>query len=218
MFIFIKVFFLFFVLQAFSNANSELPSSIDSIFQKNSIQGTYIGTSTFGHIELKLLNGEEVSTFPIDGITDLTPFSSGDSIKIMYSLKSGIKIIAKKDEAISTLVSGYGFEENHPITWAISKCISTNSSKNGYFRCNHIGYEAWDVELNRAYKLLGGKNNKLLKQSQLDWIKYRDSSISFLESHYLEEESGWSNSLTYEGHVLRITRRQALFLLEIYGW
>ena len=57
-----------------------------------------------------------------------------------------------------------------------------------------IGYEMWDRELNIYYnklmKILGVKEQNLLKESQLAWIKERDKSIIFnsqlLDNKYTE--------------------------------
>ena len=54
--------------------------------------------------------------------------------------------------------------------------------------CAHREFQAADAELNKAYNRLAGildaDEKALLKESELAWIKYRDSNCTFESSQY----------------------------------
>lgn len=54
--------------------------------------------------------------------------------------------------------------------------------------CAHRDYVAADAELNKAYKLFASKLDATakagLKQSELNWIKYRDATCEFESAFY----------------------------------
>jgi uncharacterized protein YecT (DUF1311 family) len=72
-------------------------------------------------------------------------------------------------------------------------CLDDTGGGSGAVPC-FIGYEMWDRELNIYYnkliKILGAKEQNLLKESQLAWIRERDKSIIFnsqlLDNKYTE--------------------------------
>lgn len=75
----------------------------------------------------------------------------------------------------------------------VKSCLDDTGGGSGAVPC-FIGYEMWDRELNIYYnklmKILGTKEQNLLKESQLAWIKERDKSIIFnsqlLDNKYTE--------------------------------
>ena len=75
----------------------------------------------------------------------------------------------------------------------VQSCLDNTGGGNGAVPC-FIGYEIWDRELNIYYdklmKLLGDKEQNLLKESQLAWSKERDKSSVFnsqlLDNKYTE--------------------------------
>lgn len=72
----------------------------------------------------------------------------------------------------------------------IQQCLNNTYGGTGGVPCL-IGYDMWDRELNIYYskllKILGEKEKKLLKESQLAWIKERDATITF-NSHLLDKK------------------------------
>lgn len=64
----------------------------------------------------------------------------------------------------------------------VQQCLDNTGGGSGGILC-FVGYDLWDRELNiyynRLMKVLGEKERKLLKESQLAWIKERDKSIDF---------------------------------------
>lgn len=88
-----------------------------------------------------------------------------------------------------------GFEEEkekkHPIDVWLEKCTEKeNYTTAGMLNCSSQALDKWDKELNRVYKelikKLSPEEKELLKQSQLQWIKFRDAEFKFLDNLYLE--------------------------------
>jgi uncharacterized protein YecT (DUF1311 family) len=89
-------------------------------------------------------------------------------------------------------VQGFGEEKEkkHPIDVWLEKCMEKeNYTTAGMLNCSSQALDKWDKELNRAYKelmkKLSPKEKELLKQSQLQWIKFRDAEFKFLDNLYL---------------------------------
>ncbi|OGP83290.1 MAG: hypothetical protein A2Z08_00150 [Deltaproteobacteria bacterium RBG_16_54_11] len=105
----------------------------------------------------------------------------------------------------------------------IQHCRENTGGGTGGVPCL-IGYEMWDGELNIYYsklmKILGEKEKKLLKESQLAWIKERDATIAFnsrlLDKKYTEE--GTMYVLMRAGDADRmmtpVVKQRALLLKE----
>jgi uncharacterized protein YecT (DUF1311 family) len=81
-------------------------------------------------------------------------------------------------------------EKKHPIDIELQKCLDSkeNSTTKGMTQCMIKAAESWDIELNKNYKTLLGLLNKeqkeKLKDSQRQWIRYRDSELEFSRSFY----------------------------------
>lgn len=100
-------------------------------------------------------------------------------INISYAIDFQYKTI-KDFDTLSSFKSPKEFETNYKKY--IQNCLDNTGGGTGGISC-FIGYEMWDRELNIYYKklyaLLNKNERKLLKQSQKDWLKERDSSIKF---------------------------------------
>lgn len=83
--------------------------------------------------------------------------------------------------------------------------------------CAHREFQAADAELNKAYNQLAGildANEKaLLKQSELAWIKYRDSNCTFESSQYA---GGTMRPMIESFCLARVTKARAAELKEQY--
>ena len=92
---------------------------------------------------------------------------------------------------ISTSLFIYGqTEKKHPIDIEFQKCLDSkeNFTTQGMTECVITATESWDKELNKNYKtLLGlltdGRKVKL-RESQRQWINFRDSELEFSRSFY----------------------------------
>ncbi len=80
-------------------------------------------------------------------------------------------------------------EKEHPIDKDWRKCVESygsNYSKSAMFECHDIAYKKWDAELNNNYKILMGKLDETgktaLRNTQIAWIKFRDSEFKVLSS------------------------------------
>ncbi|MBX0310367.1 MAG: DUF1311 domain-containing protein [Sulfurihydrogenibium sp.] len=81
-------------------------------------------------------------------------------------------------------------EKKHPIDVWLEKCMEKeNYTTAGMLSCSSQALDKWDKELNRVYKELMKKlspeEKELLKQSQQQWIKFRDAEFKFLDNLYL---------------------------------
>jgi uncharacterized protein YecT (DUF1311 family) len=79
-------------------------------------------------------------------------------------------------------------EEKDPIDERQEDCIAKNSTTRGMVKCTIQAREAWDKELNVVYNKLMNrlepKGKEDLKQSQRQWIKYRDDQFQFIGTFY----------------------------------
>lgn len=77
------------------------------------------------------------------------------------------------------------FYEVHPLDYAQERCNDFHGYTTSAMElCAHYAHDAWDGELNRVYKLLGGSGNALLKNAQLKWIEYRDAQFEFIDDSH----------------------------------
>lgn len=81
-------------------------------------------------------------------------------------------------------------EEKHPIDIELQKCLDSkgNYTTQGMIECVIKATDSWDKELNKNYKTLLGllteEQKEKLKESQRQWIKFRDSELEFSSSFY----------------------------------
>lgn len=84
--------------------------------------------------------------------------------------------------------TGWAGDEKDPIDLRQEECIAKNSTTVGMIKCTIQAREAWDKELNVVYNKLMGrlkpKGKEALKQSQRQWIKYRDDQFQFIGTFY----------------------------------
>jgi uncharacterized protein YecT (DUF1311 family) len=81
--------------------------------------------------------------------------------------------------------------------------------------CAHREYEAADAELNKVYNRLAATldadEKALLKASELNWIKYRDSTCEFESSQY---KGGTMRPMIESLCLSRVTRSRTAELKE----
>ncbi|WNY88888.1 lysozyme inhibitor LprI family protein [Leclercia adecarboxylata] len=89
--------------------------------------------------------------------------------------------------------------------------ISTSDSQN----CYNVALKEWDSELGKQYKLLmNGQSDNVrvvLRDSQRQWIKYRDQYVSAIDVFY-KQQDGTISSLIAAESKLNITRDKAIDL------
>jgi uncharacterized protein YecT (DUF1311 family) len=105
-------------------------------------------------------------------------------------------------------------------------CLDNTGGGTGGIRCETLGYELWDRELNiyyeRLLKALDEQQKKLLKDSQHQWIEVRDNAIklnsALLDRRY--DTSGTMYQLMRSGDAARIVtpivKQRALMLKAMW--
>lgn len=106
-------------------------------------------------------------------------------------------------------------KQQHPIDAWLGKCIEADFATAGMTNCALKAMEMWDREMNRTYKelmkKLPGKQKALLKQSQIQWVKFRDVEFNFTSEFYGSFEGTiWQNTLA--GEKLNVVKDRALRL------
>ncbi len=80
-------------------------------------------------------------------------------------------------------------QEKHPIDMWLEKCIEKDPSTTGMINCSNKAYEMWDKELNKVYqelmKKLSPEEKELLKESQKQWLKFKDAEFRFIDGLFL---------------------------------
>lgn len=83
--------------------------------------------------------------------------------------------------------------------------------------CAHREFQAADAELNKAYNRLAGildaDEKALLKESELAWLKYRDSNCTFESSQYA---GGTMRPMIESFCLARVTKARTAELKEQY--
>ena len=117
---------------------------------------------------------------------------------------------------------GSGFaeekEKQHSIDAWLEKCVASDSSTNGMTKCAIEANTMWDKEMNRIYKelmkKLPEKQKTLLKQSQIQWLKFRDTEANFISEFYESFEGTiWQNILV--GEKINVIKKRTL-TLQVY--
>lgn len=83
----------------------------------------------------------------------------------------------------------------------------------------YAGYERFlDNELNQVYKALSTKlgieQTAKLKQSQRDWLKYRDSEFDFIAENWTNKNFGSSSVLSRGGYRTSLIRDRIILLMS----
>lgn len=102
-----------------------------------------------------------------------------------------------------------------------SKCITRKDISNAEMcSCTIQARESWDKELNKYYGLLKNKLPKeafeILKESQKQWITYRDKEYLFIYSFYYEVKKGTMWYAVAENKKKTIVKERAAELKKYY--
>jgi uncharacterized protein YecT (DUF1311 family) len=101
------------------------------------------------------------------------------------------------------------------------KCLKKKDISNVEMcNCTINAREAWDKELNKYYTLIKTKLPKqafeVLKESQKQWIKYRDKEFAFISNYYFEVKEGTMWYAVAENKKKEIVKTRAIDLIEYY--
>ena len=81
-------------------------------------------------------------------------------------------------------------EKRYPIDIELQKCLDTkeNCTTQRMTECVFKAADSWENELNKNYntllRLLNNEQKVKLKESQRQWIKFRDNELEFSGSFY----------------------------------
>ena len=113
------------------------------------------------------------------------------------------------------------YSDTTTIDINLTDCLATgeNQTTYGMIQCIDTAYAAWDVELNKYYKLLmtvlTEEEKEKLKTAQKAWITMRDADISFI-GLYSENLGGSIYRVSANYHTMEIVRLRALQLQSFY--
>ncbi|MBF4472728.1 lysozyme inhibitor LprI family protein [Flavobacterium sp. HJJ] len=102
-----------------------------------------------------------------------------------------------------------------------SNCLNKSEISNAEMcNCTIKARESWDKELNKYYGLLKTKLPKeafeILKESQKQWINYRDKEYLFISKFYYEVKEGTMWFTVAENKKKEIVKERTLELEEYY--
>lgn len=104
------------------------------------------------------------------------------------------------------------------IDSVLQNCLNVNQNTAGQRKCLSTAYEAWDKELNKNYvelsKKLPAPYFNTLKESQRDWLKFRDAEFLFINQYYYEVKKGTIFYVIGDENRLQIVKDRALQLAE----
>jgi uncharacterized protein YecT (DUF1311 family) len=112
-------------------------------------------------------------------------------------------------------------KDENSIDKVEAKCLDKNDISNAEM-CNCIikARESWDKELNKYYGVLKTKLPKeafeVLKESQKQWLSYRDKEYLFISKFYFEVKEGTMWYAVAENKKMEIVKSRAIELKEYY--
>jgi len=194
----------------------EMPKSIDDYYAQG-IKVEFIELKDPEKIVLKLLDTNRTISGNYTGAEyktlkawkeNQTKLGRKPILVLKYTNKHGTEVYDIQEKIYFKLI---GNIDEHPITIAISDCKDTFYPTFGMIDCMYLGLEAWNAELNRAYKALGGDDYTELKKAQLAWIKYRDAQAALIRKEYGNRE-GTMWRLIIVDAMVNMTEQQAKLL------
>jgi uncharacterized protein YecT (DUF1311 family) len=112
-------------------------------------------------------------------------------------------------------------KKENPIDILESKCLNKKDISNAEMcNCTIKARELWDNELNKYFSLLKTKLPKetfeVLKESQRQWISFRDKEYSFISKFYYEVKEGTMWYAIAENNKKEIVKERAIQLKNYY--
>lgn len=120
-----------------------------------------------------------------------------------------------------SLVTFSQTKKENPIDIQEKKCLDKDDISNSeQCNCTIIAQEGWDKELNKYYTILKTKLHKedfeVLKNSQKQWISYRDKEFLLISKYFFEIKEGTMWYCIAEGKKKEIIKSRALELKNYY--
>ena len=120
-----------------------------------------------------------------------------------------------------SLVTFSQTKKENPIDIQEKKCLNKDDISNAeQCNCTIKAQESWDKELNKYYNILKTKLTKedfeVLKNSQKQWISYRDKEFLFISKYFFEIKEGTMWYSVAEDKKREIIKSRALELKNYY--
>lgn len=135
------------------------------------------------------------------------------SVAVILMMMSAITFAIDNPDA-PDLVAEFEFREKLFIETA-------ENPKNGYrdYLLSYTNYlEFLDKELNVVYQSLreniSEDQKQKLKESQVDWLKFRDREFSFIENTWTRADFGTSSSISRGQYKVTIVRNRVIQLMH----
>jgi len=107
----------------------------------------------------------------------------------------------------------------HPIDKKYQTCLDSNGSTIGMIECISSAKQEWDTELNKYYNLLMTKLSRseqlALRETQRQWITYKEKETKFYLDVYTEKEGTMWN-VVMARRSMDIIRLRTIELIEYY--
>lgn len=108
-------------------------------------------------------------------------------------------------------------QQENLIDLTESKCLDKKDISNAEMRnCTIQATQSWDKELNKYYDLLKNKLPKetfqILKESQKQWMIFRDKEFALISKFYFELKEGTMWHIVAENRKKEIVKSRALEL------
>ena len=113
-------------------------------------------------------------------------------------------------------------EIKNPIDIQCEACLDSveNQSTQGMYGCEWRAPAAWDIELNKYYKLLLGSLDKdeqgKLKSAQKSWLSYKKSETDFYQTSYTNK-GGTTWQIFAASRATEIIKARVLELESYYN-
>jgi uncharacterized protein YecT (DUF1311 family) len=110
-------------------------------------------------------------------------------------------------------------ETQYKVDTVLAKCLEEHTTTAGMADCLATAEDLWDKELNKYYRLLLLKldtlGQKRLKESQKQWLIFRDNEIKFISRAYGNQD-GTMWIIIRADRIAQLVRRRAVDLIEYY--
>lgn len=112
-----------------------------------------------------------------------------------------------------TLIAFSQEKKTHKIDLELKNCLAKEENKStaAMSQCLYDALDNWDLELNATYKILQTKLNsnakEKLKDSQRQWIKFRDKEVEFINETYGKADGTMWRVIKID-KILEITRNR----------
>lgn len=106
---------------------------------------------------------------------------------------------------------------DHPLDLELKACVDENQGTSSTTICLIESYEKWEIALNEVYQklrkgtLLDQASKDVLKNAEIEWIKFKDLEFGFIELKYKGIEGTMYNQII-AAEKLRVIRHRTIEL------